>query len=519
MRTALLVVLLAAVAVGQDGKPEADDKTATKVPREFQPAGSEFRRISFQDAVDLALAHNLDLKSVRLDALMKRLLVDVEEAAWDALFSTEVGGGESLTPSRSQLAGAPVLDTDAADWRMSYTKPFRAGPTLGIDWRADRTFSNSEFNTINPAFDTALEISLTVPLLRGRGREANEADLRASKASAAGARYDLLDQAAALVQQVADAYWQLVYLQDRVGVLEKSVAVAKDIEATERRKARPEIGRSTVLDVTQAAAETKRREAAVIAGKNEAANQADELRRLILPFTGGKGDNVVLRAIGKPGDQVDLPKLHVLVSDALARRPDLRRIDTDLRRLQQGVVKAQDELRFQLDLKASVSWRGVSGSFDNSAGDTLSGEFPTSRASIVFVWPLGRRAAKAELRRARLDVQRERLIRDEKVNAIVIEVRKAYRAIVTATLEIEATGKEVEAASAALDGEIKRRDRGTSTILDVARLEENLTDARLRLLLSQTGLERARVELMRAAGRLLGEFGIKLGPDLEPTRS
>jgi len=476
------------------------------------------RKISFQDAVDLGLARNLGLKSVRIDALMKRMLVAVEDAAWDTFFSTEVGGGESLTPSRSDLAGAEVLDTDTGLWTMGFTKPFRFGPTLGINWRADSTFTNSSFSTINPAYDTALEISLTVPLLRGRGTAANEADLRAAQASATGARYDLLDQAATLVQTIADAYWELVYLQDRVGVLERSLRIAKAIEESERKKARPEIGRSTILDVTQAAAETKRREAALIAGRNQALDQADELRRLVLPFTGGRDDEIRLVATGKPADQLGIPKLQVLVSDALSRRPDLRKIDAELQRLQQSVVKAQDGLRFQLDLKASVALKGVTGDFSDSISDTFSGDFPTSFASLIFSVPIGRRAAKAELRRSRLDVERERIQRDAKVNDVVIDVRKAHRAIRTAVLEIEATREEEKAARTALEGEAKRLKRGTSTVIDVSRLEENLTDASLRLLQSRTGLERARVELLRASGRLIEDFGIQLGPELRPTR-
>ncbi|MHC4941143.1 MAG: TolC family protein [Planctomycetota bacterium] len=476
------------------------------------------KEITFQDAVDLGLSHNLGLKSARLDALIQRMLVAVEDAAWDTGFSTEVGGGESLTPSRSQLAGAEVLDTDTGFWTMSFTKPTRLGPTLGVNWRTDRTFNNSQFTTINPAFDTALDLTLTVPLLRGFGRGVQEADLRASRASADAARFDLLSEAARVVQDVAIAYWTLVYQQRRVKVLERSLKIAEDIEATERRKARPEIGRSTILDVTTAAAETKRRVAALIAGRNDAADQADELRRLILPFTGGREDRILFRAVGIPANKVKLPSLSATVSDALARRPDLRRWDAELRRLQEGVVRAKDQLNFQLDFRASVGWKGIDTEFADSISNTFSGDFPTAEAAILFAFPFGRRAAKAELRRSKLDVERARVQRDTMVNGVIIEVRTAYRALRTAILEIEATDEERKAAEASLEGERKRLARGTSTVIDVARLEENFTDAQLRLLESQTTLEQARVALLYTSGRLIEAFGIELGPELEPRR-
>lgn len=476
------------------------------------------KSITFQEAVDLGLAGNLGLKSVRLTALMERLSVDVADAAWDPTLNSSVSGGESLTPSRSSLSGAALVDVDSAAFSLGVTQPTRVGPTLGVEWRSDRTFTNSTFSTLNPAWDSALAISLTVPLLRGRGRDVQESELRASRASAEGARLDLLDTASSLVQQIADAFWELVYRQDRVRLLEKSVSVARSVEDTERRKLRPEIGRSTRLDVTKAAAETKRREVAVIQGRADVLDAADDLRALILPFTGGKADRLVLSATGSPRDTVAVGKLEQVVESALSRRPDVRKIQTDLQRLQEGVVQARDALDFQLDLRGSVIWRGLAGNLGSSFRDTVDFGNPSAEASITLVVPFGRRAARAELRRARLDLERERVARDIKINEVVVEVRKAYRVVKTALEEAAATREEVHAAQAALDGERKRLDRGSATVLDVSRLEENLTDAELRLLQARTGLERARVAVLRASGALVERFKIKLGPPFEAKR-
>ncbi len=478
------------------------------IGRPEEPAPPAPQGITFLEAVDLALAYNLNLRSARLAALLRRFDIDAADARWDPALEAGANLGETLLPSRDSLAGADIVDIDRAGFSFGVTKPFRLGPSLGLAWRADRSFTNSSFSTINPAYDTALDLTLTVPLLRGRGRHAQEAELRASRAGAEEARHALRDEAERLVRSVADAYWNLVYLERRVAVLEKSVGVAKEIEATERRKLAPEIGRSTLLDVTQAEAETKRREVTLLQGRLEAENAADGLRALVLPFTGGPGDERMLRAVEEPREEGDLPPLAGMIERGLRDRPDLARTDAEIDRLREAVVMAQDALRHQLDFTATGTWRGVDGDFENSAGDTLAGKTPSASAALVFRWPFGRRAAKATLGRAELEVEAACVRRDRQVSEIIVEVRAAHRGVRTAKEGIAATREELRAASASLEGERQRLARGSSTVLDVSRLEENVTAAELRLLEAQTRLEQARIALDRAAGALMARLDI-----------
>ncbi len=188
MRAGLfLLVLLVAPAVAQE-----------------EPA-PQIRELTYEEALDLGLAYNLGLKSSRIGALVARLSVNESDAAWDPVLTASVGGGETLSPSRSTLAGADVVDADSFNFTLGVNKQFRLGPSLGVTWRTDRSFTNSSFSTINPAYDTALEVTLTIPLLQGRGRKANEANLRMARASAEGAHLMLLDAAAGMIQSIAAA--------------------------------------------------------------------------------------------------------------------------------------------------------------------------------------------------------------------------------------------------------------------------------------------------------------------------
>ncbi|MHC4931587.1 MAG: TolC family protein, partial [Planctomycetota bacterium] len=211
MRSILLLLVLGAPVHAQEAG-RGEQGSGREPEDAAEEAGPPDRTIDFQEAVDLGLAYNLGLKSKRLEALMARFSVREEEAAWDSTLSADAAGGEFLTPARSDLAGADVVDTDSAHFELGFEKPFRLGPSLGLKWRTDYNFSNSAFASVNPAYDSALDVTLLVPLLRGRGREVNESDLRASRAGEQAARWELLDEAALLVERIADAYWNLVYL-------------------------------------------------------------------------------------------------------------------------------------------------------------------------------------------------------------------------------------------------------------------------------------------------------------------
>ena len=510
MKRVALWMAVALLATSSRAEPE--------VPATPREGGERSRSVTFADAVTLALSYNLGLQSTRLDAILARLSVDEKNAAWDPVVTGEVGGGESLSPSRSSLAGADVVDSDSFNFTLGVTKPTRLGPSVGVTWRADRFFSNSTFNTLNPAYDTAIDVTLTVPLLQGRGRRAQESELRASRAGAAAARQALLIEASQLIRSVAEAYWTLVSQQSNVAVLQKSVEVARDIEESEKRKLRPEVGRSTRLDVTKAQAETKRREVALIQGRLELEDASDALRRLVLPFTGGAADAVVLRAVEAARESAALPRLDDLVRRAMKARPDLKQTDYNIEQLREAVIQARNGLRLRLDLTGTLTFRGVDGRFEDSASDTISGDTPSASAAIALTWPIGRRAARAVVKRAELELERARIQRRDQVSGIIVEVRQAHRRMRTALEEIEATRQELRAARESLEGERLRLMRGSTTVLEVARLEENMTAAELRLVQSQTSLETARIDILRATGGLLETYGVRLDDTLTPTQ-
>ncbi|MHC4848600.1 MAG: TolC family protein, partial [Planctomycetota bacterium] len=217
-------------------------------------------------------------------------------------------------------------------------------------------------------------------------------------------------------------------------------------------------------------------------------------------------------------DAIAIADMADLVQAALGRRHDLRETDSNIERLQEEVVGARNNLRIRLDFEAVVGTTGVNSSFEQSVSDALAGDTYNYRGGFTVNWPIGRRDAKAALRQAELNLDRARVERQETVNVVVGEVRVAHRTIRWNIREIAARREEFKASLLALDGERVRQKRGVTTVIDVARLEENTVNAALRLLGTQTELERAYIEMLRSSGSLLNKWGIRFNRDLERSR-
>jgi len=157
---AAFLLVAAPVATGQE--PAASSEEGSDQPQRPPPV----LRLSLRDAVDLGLARNLGLRSARLGALMARIDVAIEEAAWDPTFTGVVTGGETQIPSRSTLAGADVVDTDHFNFALGLQKPTRLGPVLGIDWRSDRVFTNSTARRVKLGSTSSCSKSAPVAPLR-----------------------------------------------------------------------------------------------------------------------------------------------------------------------------------------------------------------------------------------------------------------------------------------------------------------------------------------------------------------
>src|SRR5580704_658528 len=133
--------------------------------------------LSLDDSIRLALANNTD---IHLD----RYQIDLAEdnlqrvlTPFDPLLTSSYSDQRAKSPTSTQLQGASILNTLTQETQIGYSQTFQSGTNFQGSFIADKSSTNSSFNFLNPSISTALQFTLTQPLLRNFGMFPNRAPI------------------------------------------------------------------------------------------------------------------------------------------------------------------------------------------------------------------------------------------------------------------------------------------------------------------------------------------------------
>ena len=118
--------------------------------------------------------------------------------------------------------------------------------------KLELTEEESTFNAFEPEWSGGLTFTLTQPLLKGRGRNANLARVRSAKINRRSGEHQVEQQVMTSIADVIKGYWDLVGAIEQLEVQEESLANAERLlEINERRL---ELGTAAKIEVLQAKA-------------------------------------------------------------------------------------------------------------------------------------------------------------------------------------------------------------------------------------------------------------------------
>src|SRR5439155_23994622 len=168
----------------------------------------------------------------------------------------------------------------------------------------------------------------------------------------------------------------------------------------------------------------------------------------------------------------------------------------------------------QLDLVASYARRGLAGTQNPNAMSILGGpvnvppqldgglgrslgtvgenRFPDASIGLAFTLPIGNRAAKADVVAAESVTRQASLTFDKTRQQVLVEVRNAANAVVTAAQRIEAARAARKAAETQLRAEKERFGVGLSTNFFVLTRQNELAQARVAETAALTDYRKAR---------------------------
>ncbi|OUU23964.1 MAG: hypothetical protein CBC13_04260 [Planctomycetia bacterium TMED53] len=511
----VLLITPATHALEMKNNPVSDEE------RIFE--SGEIRKLSLSEAIQLALEHNLGLQVQRVSQGRAYLDPLIAEAAFDPLFSTGFSLSESETTSTSIIDGAEVGETSNRS-NDSYFMGLSGLMRYGTSWQFRLNGNRSETTSSSPFFlplnyRSGVELSLTQPLLRGRGKEITETNLRVALRNAESSKLATVRSMETTVASVESSYWDLVYARRNVEVQRSALQEAQELLDLNRRRLEVQLG--TRLDVISAEANVATQQSSIIA----ALNILRDLQDILLDSINAPEFR---RSVGAPSLLKDVeiiptsalnptqftPEMEAVVEEALVRRLELAQSDLQIASSKDLLRVRENDLLPTLDLTGSFSQPGNGLSFSESWSNV--GDDYSWSAGLNLQIPLGQRAAKNRQMQAREDLRLAQLNKDQLSNGIILEVTRAVRELESARQAVETTQAATRLRREELDGETRRLEAGVSTAYQVLQVQNSLLSAQVQELQAQIRVRKAITGYRNATGTILKDYGIQLEDLLQP---
>lgn len=483
----------------------------------------ELRKLGLVEAIQLALEHNLGLQVQRVSQGKAYLDPIIAEAAFDPLFSTGFTLSESETTATSIIDGAAVGESSKRS-NDSYFMGLSGLMRYGTSWQFRLSGNRSETSAVSPFFSplnyrSGAELTLSQPLLRGRGQEITETNLRVALRNAEASKLATVRAMETTVAAVESSYWDLVYARRNVEVQRSALEEAEELLELNRRRLDVQVG--TRLDVISAEANVATQKASIISALNALRDLQDILLdRINAPeFRGGTDvasmlkDFEIIPTTAINPTQFD-PQLESVVQEALARRLELAQSDLQIASSRDLLKVRENDLLPTLDLSGSFSQPGNGLSFSESWSDI--GDDYAWSAGLNLQIPLGQRAAQNREMQAREDLRLAQLSKEQISNGIILEVTRAIRELESARQAVETTEAATRLRREELDGERRRLEAGVSTAYQVLQVQNSLLSAQVQELQAKIRVRKAITGYRNATGTILRDYGIRLDELLQP---
>ena len=423
------------------------------------------------------------------------------------------------------LYGVPVIHQNTLLGNFTYQQAFSTGGSVQVAWNNNRQTTNSPNNTLNPVLNSYFEFYANQQLLAGFGRGTNLRYLRIAKTNQKVSDIAFRAQLISTVTQICDLYWDLVNAYDNEQVGERSVAFATTTLDTSRKQlalqAIPE------MDVLKAESDLATRQQDLTIARTNL-----ELQELYMK-------NAISRSLDDPvlQDMPVIPLDHTsaqvqpgndsvqdMMNYALKNRTEVQESSLVLENSALSRKTARNALLPQLSVYGFYAGTGYAGianplshpstNLPSGFGGAVSNAFnyssPEYQVGLQLNVPLRNRIAKADQYRTELEYRQSQVYLEELKKRIRIEVRNARFALEQGVGRVSAARQARDLSQRTLNIMQQEQKLGAGSNQQTLAAEHDLALAESALVAAETDYEKARVEMRRAAGSVLEDYGISI---------
>ena len=492
------------------------------------------RPITLTESIALALEFNTGLRIARLNPVAATAAVRNAFAQFDPTFLADTSKGRTTSPvgTISPFTNedtSPDIFSQEVDWNFGLRKRSAiTGGFFSLDFTNQELSTNpTVINLLNPDYITALNLSVTQPLLRDFGWRFSMLVVDIAQIGEEAAQYDYAAQVAALVENVERAYWTYVLAIESVRVEVRGLELAREL--LRQNQGRFNVGALPRTAVLESEAEVARREANLVRSTALERIARDNLRALINARDEEAGALLLIEPADRPTVVPVELDLDASLRTAYTQRPELlaARLGLDSRRIERKI--AENQLLPRLDLVGSIGLNGlggddagvegsqfgqvnpqVLGGYNRSLELLTDGRYYQYLIGARIEVPLANAAAEAQYAQARVNAEQARLGLEQLEQDVTLEITQAVNNLRALLTGIEATRVARELAEENVRNQQARYDVGLATTKDLIDFQERLTQAERAEIesLATYNIELARLRF--AEGTLLERRSIVL---------
>lgn len=360
-----------------------------------------------------------------------------------------------------------------------------------------------------PEYQSVTTLSVTQPLLQGRGREVTLAPQRVQRTETMAVTWEnrgVFEQVAA---RILSASWENHFAWENIRVKEEALELAQTLLQENRR--RVEEGMMADIDVTQAEVRVA-----------EAREELIEARALY------RQRQNMLWDLTHREPRLDRTPIEVVGLETALPEPVLERMDlVQTMRTRNPIYQSQlaraegEDVRLlfaenlalpQLDLTGSLGYNGLEETFGESIRDYGDRDRPDWGLGLSLRMPLDRSVDQARVREARAG-KRQALLQIRRTEMELYTVlENLLHDIEDARERVGLVNESVRLAEEALRGEQRRLDSGLTTTYNVLNQQRELSLVRTRALSAEVALQRTLIDVHLLQGILSEKMGFTFTP-------
>lgn len=495
--------------------------------------------LSISDAVALALENNIGLEIQRYTFQTNNVAVlnsFTNNGNWDPTLTSNINWGRNAQIQTNSInAGGQQVNVGTSTQRnFGITQTFQTGTQGTFNFNNGTNTSNNLNQNFVPSYNSSIQAQVTQPLLRGFGLALNRQGIYIAKNNVRAFDYTFQQQINTTVNQVIQAYWNLVSGTQSVGVARQALELSQQL--MDQNKTQVEIGTMAPIDLRQTEQQVAQNEQNLVRAEGTVLTQEVTLKNLL---SRNGIESATLSAVHIiPTSRAEVPAiepvqpLQDLIEGAIRNRPELAAARINIENTDLQLKGLRNQMLPQFNLTGNVSNQGVGGILNpnpNIVGDrevprNVPGEYiggysnilrqmwlvPTINYTVGFnvSIPLRNRTQQYAMATQELQKRTQQLQLQQQVNQIRADVQSAQIAIQNARAQFAAAEKALAAQEAVVNATQRKFQLGTSTLFEVTQQLNTLATSRQNRVTAEIAYATAKLQMDVATGGLMEKYNI-----------